>query len=67
MWHSRLRISHCHCIDLGCCCSVGLIPGLAGNFYMLQVWPKNTPPPKFKKLKSVVVVMMMVVEAASIC
>ena len=28
LWHSRLRIQHCHCSSLGCCCVTGSIPGL---------------------------------------
>ena len=28
LWHSRLRIWHCHCNSSGCCCGVGLIPDL---------------------------------------
>ena len=28
MWHSRLRVWHCHCSSSGHCCDVGLIPGL---------------------------------------
>ena len=27
MWHSELRILHCHCKGLGRCCGVGSIPG----------------------------------------
>ena len=26
-WWSGLRIRHCHCSSLGCCCGTGLIPG----------------------------------------
>ena len=28
LWHSGLRIWHCHYSGSGCCCGVGLIPGL---------------------------------------
>ena len=27
MWHSELRIQHCHCSSLSYCCGMGLIPG----------------------------------------
>ena len=27
LWHSRLRIQHCHCSSLGLCYGVGSIPG----------------------------------------
>ena len=28
LWHSGLRIQHCHCNSLGCCCGMGSVPGL---------------------------------------
>lgn len=28
LWCSKLRIGCCHCSGSGCCCSMGLIPGL---------------------------------------
>ena len=28
LWHSRLRIRHCHCSGLGSSCHEGLIPGM---------------------------------------
>ena len=27
LWHSGIRIQHCHCSSLGCCCGAGFIPG----------------------------------------
>ena len=27
LWHSGLRIRHCHCSYSSCCCGTGLIPG----------------------------------------
>ena len=28
LWHSRLRIQHCHCSNSGHCCGMGLLPGM---------------------------------------
>ena len=44
LWHSRLRIQHCHHSGLGCCCGAGLIPGLwtstccrhGQNFFLIK-------------------------------
>lgn len=27
LWHIQLRICHCHCSSLRCCCGISLIPG----------------------------------------
>ena len=47
LWHSRLRIRHCHCSSSGhCVVRVG-----PENFLELQVWPKKNPS-KNKKPKT---------------
>ena len=38
MWHSGLRIWHCHCSGSGCCCGMGLMPK---NFHMPWAWPNR--------------------------
>ena len=40
LWHSGLRILHCHCSSLDCCCGVGSIPG-PGLSYAAGVAKKN--------------------------
>ena len=45
-----LRIQHCHCSGLGCCCGSGSILGL-GNFHIPQVWPKQEKKKKRKRKK----------------
>lgn len=33
LWCSRLRVQHCHCSSLDCCCGTGLIPG-PGSYHV---------------------------------
>ena len=40
LWRRGLRIWHCPCSGLGCCCAVGSIPG-PGNFCMSWETPTN--------------------------
>ena len=54
LWHRGLRIQLCPCLSLGCCCGMGLIPGL-GNFTgcghsQNENKNKTTKPTKFAKI-----------------
>ena len=40
LWHSRLRIQHCHCRGSGHCSDTGSIPGL-GNLHATGVAKKK--------------------------
>ena len=45
-WCSGLRIRHCHCCGLDCCCGMGLIPGSGTSVcYGCGQEKKRKPPP----------------------